>query len=154
MGCANLQHVLRHGAVGGPFAAGHRHHAARPDQNGVLPADFFGLPWRVAAVAVVRTDQRTQSDPQAADVSAGWRDGQHFGGLTQDEIHLFVQRYGFALDVLARRIGGSEDHFAQPRHGKKHPAVRGLGHHQRGVRSQKARVHHDMNALAGCDQRG
>ena len=120
----------------------------------MFTADFLGLTARRAAVGAVRANQRAQSDPQAADVGAGRRNGQEFGGLAQNEIHLFMQRHGFALNMFARRVGGTQDHFAQPRHRKKHPAVRGLGHHQRGVRAQEARVHHEMDALAGCDQRG
>jgi hypothetical protein len=56
------EHILGHGAVGGPLAAGHRDQAAAADQHGVLAAQALG----VVAVVVLRLDQRPQADPDAA----------------------------------------------------------------------------------------
>ena len=57
---ALLQHVLGHGAVGRPLAAGHGDQAAAAHQHGVLAAERLG---RLAVVAL-RLDQRPQARPR------------------------------------------------------------------------------------------
>ena len=39
--------------------------------------------------------------------------------------------------------------FAQPRHGKQHPAIRRLGHHQRVIGCEEFPVYHHVYSLAG-----
>jgi hypothetical protein len=97
---ADLQDILGHSAVGRPFATRYGHHPSRPDQNRVFPADLFGLPGGIAAAAVVRPHKRAQSHPEAADVGAGRRHNQKFGGLPQNEIYLFVHFGALLLDLL------------------------------------------------------
>ena len=90
---ALLQHIFGHGAVGGPFAAGHRDQAAAADQHGVLAAQALG----VVAVVVRRLDQRPQADPDASDVGAASAPGSDSGPTSRRmNSSFFLERLGLA----------------------------------------------------------
>eukprot|EP01136_Pigoraptor_vietnamica_P028905 Opistho-1_new@7734 len=142
-----LQHVLRHGAVGGPFATGDGDQPVAVDHDGVFTRQHLGATfcrgrWR---------HQRAQTDPDAADVFRAHRAAQHPARLAQNEIQLLGKGLRLARQVLAWRVGRAEDQFAQPGHGEEHPAVAGLGHQQCVVTGHEFAVHHDVHTLAGAD---
>ena len=146
LGGALRQHVFGHGAVGGPLAAGHRDQPTAADQHRVLAAQALG----VVALVVWRLDQRAQADPDTLDIRAFGRTTQITRRFGQNEINFFVERQRLARQVMAWRVGGAENHLAQPGHGKQDTAIGSFGHHQGGITTQKFTIHHHVHALTGC----
>ena len=144
-----LQHILGHGAVGGPLATGDAHQARLADRHRVFAADAFGA----GAIVMRRLDQRAQTDPDAAHIFAARRLLQILGRFIQDESHFRVKRLRLTRQVLARRVGGAQNHLAQPRHRKQNAAIGRLGHHQGVIGREERFVNHQVHTLAGCDDR-
>ncbi|MNL28267.1 hypothetical protein D3C87_1499040 [compost metagenome] len=69
---AFLQHILRHGAVRGPFAARNGHQTTAAGQHGVLPTEGLG----VVSIVILRLHQGAQADPDAADICDLGRAGE------------------------------------------------------------------------------
>ena len=149
-GGADPKHVLGHGTVSRPLAARHRDQAAATEQNRVFAAQAFG----VGTGIIRRLDQRAQANPDAFDIGAGGAARQIAGRFLQNEIDLLPKWQGFAGQIAARRVGGTQNQAPQPGHDKKHPSIGSFWNHEAYVSRQKRALNHQVHALAGGDQRG
>ena len=55
--------------------------------------------------------------------------------------------------MVAKHICGAYHHPTMPRNGEEHPAIAGLGHHQRVIALQELHVEHKVYTLTGLDHR-
>ena len=104
----------------------------------------------VAASLVGRLNQGPQAHPHAFDVSASRRAHQVARGLIENKVDFQRKWKRLARQIRARRVGRAQNDPAQPGYSEQHPAIGGLGNHQRHVRVKKLTPHHQVHALARC----
>jgi hypothetical protein len=123
---AALQHVLGHGPVGGPFAAGDGHEPIGVGDDGVFPRQRLGGALRILR----RGHQRAAGPPRRFARLPGAPGAQRSAGFDRMKSSSSAKGCGLARQILTRGVGGTQHHLAQPGHSKQHATVRRLGHQQ------------------------
>ena len=107
-----------------------------------------GDPFRVAVGVIWGPHERSEPGPAAPHVAAAGAAGQIIGCLTEHEIDLGREGPGLERQIGPRRVGGAEDHLAEPRNCKQHPPITGPGNDQCSLRWEELPIHHQMDPLA------
>jgi len=137
--------VLRHAAVGGPFAAGDGDEAGVGDEDGVIAREGGG------GLSFLHGDEGAEAGVDAEDVAGVGIAGEVAGGVLHEEGDFIGQGAGLEGGVVDGGVGGADDDAAMPGDGEEDATVVGLGDHDGGVAGEELAGEDEVDALAGGD---
>ena len=155
-----VDRVLAHPPVGGPLAAGDGDQARGGDEDRVVARQVGGGVAPGGSMEAMK--KGPQSGENGEDVAAGRLEGEVAAGVGEEEVDLLGQgarlagrprsRVG-ARTGGERRVGRPHDHPAVPGHREEHPPVVGMGDEDGARRGQEAALEHQVDPLAGSEER-